>query len=188
VYAACLTPQEEDDGDDEEEEIGEDGKVKKKDSKKKLRAKQRLTVAGVERRLCRIFLDFLCVCRGWLTEWDALLARVLIATHSVARIASSLTATELKQMVPRPDVVEPHDVAAKDPRLLIYLKVRPGPLARVVVGLARGNRAIVEEFLTSMLFCQPRGRVCATLSLCRVTGPSSAATSRHVVCCLQRKI
>eukprot|EP00048_Salpingoeca_helianthica_P016006 m.229893 g.229893 ORF g.229893 m.229893 type:complete len:590 (-) comp17867_c0_seq1:25-1794(-) len=70
--AAAQSDGEEDDED--EVEIGEDGKIKKKDSKKKLRAKHRLTVA------------------------------------------------ELKQMVPRPDVVEPHDVAAKDPRLLIFLK------------------------------------------------------------------
>ena len=36
-----------------------------------------------------------------------------------------LTRPELKQLVHRPDVVEEHDVAAADPRLLVFLKVTP---------------------------------------------------------------
>lgn len=38
-----------------------------------------------------------------------------------------LTRPELKQLVHRPDVVEEHDVAAADPRLLVFLKVPPPP-------------------------------------------------------------
>eukprot|EP00794_Sanderia_malayensis_P020419 gene20419-22432_t len=35
---------------------------------------------------------------------------------------SRLTVAQLKQLVPRPDVVEMHDVNAKDPKLLVHLK------------------------------------------------------------------
>jgi len=33
-----------------------------------------------------------------------------------------LSVADLKQVVPRPDVVEMHDVTAKDPKLLVHLK------------------------------------------------------------------
>ena len=33
-----------------------------------------------------------------------------------------LSVAELKQLVQRPDVVEMHDVTARDPRLLVHLK------------------------------------------------------------------
>lgn len=36
-----------------------------------------------------------------------------------------LSVAELKQLVNRPDVVEMHDVTARDPKLLVYLKVCP---------------------------------------------------------------
>ena len=38
------------------------------------------------------------------------------------KLMSRLSVAELKQLVPRPDVVEAHDVTAADPRLLVYLK------------------------------------------------------------------
>ncbi len=38
------------------------------------------------------------------------------------KLASRLSVAELKQLVPRPDVVEAHDVTSADPRLLVYLK------------------------------------------------------------------
>ena len=38
------------------------------------------------------------------------------------KLASRLSVAELKQLVPRPDVVEAHDVTASDPKLLVYLK------------------------------------------------------------------
>ena len=38
------------------------------------------------------------------------------------KLASRLSVAELKQLVPRPDVVEAHDVTAADPKLLVYLK------------------------------------------------------------------
>lgn len=41
------------------------------------------------------------------------------------RRLSRMSVAQLKQVVERPDLVEMHDVSAHDPRLLIYLKVRP---------------------------------------------------------------
>lgn len=38
------------------------------------------------------------------------------------KLASRLSVAELKQLVPRPDVVEAHDVTSSDPRLLVSLK------------------------------------------------------------------
>jgi len=38
------------------------------------------------------------------------------------KLMSRLSVAELKQLVPRPDVVEAHDVTAADPRLLVFLK------------------------------------------------------------------
>ena len=38
------------------------------------------------------------------------------------KLASRLSAAELKQLVARPDAVEAHDVTSSDPRLLVYLK------------------------------------------------------------------
>lgn len=38
------------------------------------------------------------------------------------KLMSRLSVAELKQLVPRPDVVEAHDVCSSDPRLLVYLK------------------------------------------------------------------
>lgn len=38
------------------------------------------------------------------------------------KLMSRLSVAELKQLVPRPDVVEAHDVTSADPRLLVYLK------------------------------------------------------------------
>jgi splicing factor 3B subunit 2 len=38
------------------------------------------------------------------------------------KMLSRLSVSELKQLVPRPDVVEAHDVTSLDPRLLIHLK------------------------------------------------------------------
>ena len=41
------------------------------------------------------------------------------------KLASRLKIAELKQACERPDVVEIWDVTAMDPKLLVYLKVRP---------------------------------------------------------------
>ena len=41
------------------------------------------------------------------------------------KLESRLKIAELKQSCPRPEVVEVWDVTAQDPRLLVYLKVRP---------------------------------------------------------------
>jgi splicing factor 3B subunit 2 len=38
------------------------------------------------------------------------------------KLMSRLSIAELKQLVPRPDVVEAHDVSSSDPRLLVFLK------------------------------------------------------------------
>lgn len=38
------------------------------------------------------------------------------------KLLSRLSVAELKQLVPRPEVVEAHDVTGNDPRLLVYLK------------------------------------------------------------------
>mmetsp|Transcript_17740 Transcript_17740/g.17825 ORF Transcript_17740/g.17825 Transcript_17740/m.17825 type:complete len:554 (+) Transcript_17740:142-1803(+) len=38
------------------------------------------------------------------------------------KLMSRLSVAELKQLVPRPDVVEAHDITASDPRLLVFLK------------------------------------------------------------------
>lgn len=38
------------------------------------------------------------------------------------KLLSRLSVSELKQLVPRPDVVEAHDVTSSDPKLLIHLK------------------------------------------------------------------
>ncbi len=38
------------------------------------------------------------------------------------KLMTRLTVSELKQLVPRPDVVEAHDITSSDPRLLVYLK------------------------------------------------------------------
>ena len=51
---------------------------------------------------------------------------------------------QLKQLVERPDLVEMHDVAAHDPRLLIHLKVR-WALIRVVNRV--GRRVVVILYM-----------------------------------------
>ena len=38
------------------------------------------------------------------------------------KLMSRLTVAQLKQLVPRPDVVEAHDVTSHDPKLLVFLK------------------------------------------------------------------
>ena len=38
------------------------------------------------------------------------------------KLMSRLSVAELKQLVPRPDVVEAHDVTSQDPRLLVFIK------------------------------------------------------------------
>lgn len=38
------------------------------------------------------------------------------------KLLSRLSVAELKQLVPRPDVVEAHDVTSSDPRMLVFLK------------------------------------------------------------------
>ena len=42
------------------------------------------------------------------------------------KLMSRLSVTQLKQLVPRPDVVEAHDVTSHDPRLLVFLKAYRG--------------------------------------------------------------
>lgn len=48
------------------------------------------------------------------------------ASKKKRKLEARLKITELKQSCPRPEVVEVWDVTAQDPRLLVYLKARPG--------------------------------------------------------------
>ena len=151
----------------DDEEDGE-GKTEggKKLSKRKLRQLNRLTVAGE-------------TCAEFFLRRSSF---AVLPSPSFLSLSSSLTlcsyVTELKQLVHRPDVVEEHDVAAQDPRLLIFLKV----LCAAPVSITRRHTSRAHRGVPHIIYVLAIGlltrRPPATRCPCLATGPSSVATCR----------
>lgn len=74
-----------------------------------------------------------------------------------------LSVAELKQLVHRPDVVEMHDVTARDPKLLVQLKAHRNTVQvsyfiksfnkAICYNKASGWKYVVFEMTDSHLFC-----------------------------------
>jgi hypothetical protein len=86
-----------------------------------------------------------------------------------------LSVAELKQLVTRPDVVEMHDVTARDPKLLVQLKAHRNtvPVPRHWCFKRKVN--LVLKFgvvILTTLFCstcKARGVLKSLLSVCQIS-------------------
>ncbi len=79
------------------------------------------------------------------------------------KLESRLKIAELKQSCPRPEVVEVWDVTAQDPRLLVYLKVRPLGAWRGLrprQGLLRWQRCLGGRILVCDMNALTPARAC----------------------------